>query len=91
MTLAELKRRMAVGTRWRTEFLSPLRPDRAHVLERTITRHQSNGAWFSPTQWSDREGFLDWPKASCIAVEDDGSITLSLAEGRPFARYWQLT
>jgi hypothetical protein len=87
MTKAELIRRMAVGTRWRTIYL----PSGREVPERAVQRHQSNGAWFTPAPGKDQSGFLDWPKASCIREDEDGAITLTFESGVPFARYYELS
>jgi hypothetical protein len=43
----ELIEAFAVGTRWRTEFLRPLRPENSVAPTRTVLRHQSNGCWLS--------------------------------------------
>jgi hypothetical protein len=90
MKKAELIRRFSVGSRWKTQFLNPLRPENRIAPERTVLRHQSNGCWFSPAPWSPREGFLDWPKATNIQENSDGSITLTFNNGQPYAQYWEL-
>lgn len=90
MKLVELKQRFQVGSRWRTEYLAPIRPVNRVAPERTVTKVQSNGCWFSPTPWSNREGFLDWPKKSNIIEEEDGAIVLTFDSGAPYVRYWEI-
>lgn len=90
MTLAEFKRRFAVGTRWYTEYLRPLRPENSVAPERTVTKLQTNGIWFSPAPWSSSEGFLDYPKARNISESPEGAITLSFDDGRSYVRYKEI-
>lgn len=90
MTRVELIRRFSVGSIWRTEYLNPIRPENRIAPERTVTKVQGNGCWFTPAPWSEREGFLDWPKASNIKEQDDGSFILTFDDGRPYAQYWEL-
>lgn len=88
MNVVELKRRMAPGTRWKTEYLGG--PFARVVENRAVDRQQSNGVWFTPEEGRDRGSFLQWPKRGCVKEETDGAITLSFEDGRAFARYWEL-
>lgn len=73
MTLAELKRKLTVGTRLRVthSLLGPVNPPRG--AGRTVVKVQSNAVVFECDERSDdRQSWLYWPKAKDLHATSDG-------------------
>jgi hypothetical protein len=99
MNLAEFKRKLVVGTKLKSQFLSNNARVTADIVDRTIVHVQSNSfamtsvrndstieqAMKNPHKYA---SWLQYPKAKQISVDEEGWIVISDEKTNvPFVRY----
>lgn len=73
-SVAALRRSIVAGTR--IQILAHWNPA-IKEMQRTVEKTQGNGYWF---RHDGKRFWADWPKASEIAIHDDGSYTVRYGE-----------
>lgn len=74
-TLSEVKARFTVGSRWAVTNHYVTREDHPAfgTTERTVTRATSGRVYLARD--GEGESEVDWPKASQVTVDSDGTVT----------------